>query len=76
MDVSVHVVLGPDSGLHHPQQVHAARPQPRAAQVPEPERGAEQNMVMTIFTIFGDGPCNGLLIYEKVLAKILNAVND
>ena len=56
MDVSVHVVLGPDPGLHHPQQVHAARPQTRAAQVPEPERGAEQDMVMTIFTLFGDGP--------------------
>ena len=55
VDVSVHVVLGPDPGLHHPQQVHAARPQPRAAQVPEPERGAEQDMVMTIFTLFGDG---------------------
>ena len=46
VDVSVHVVLGPDPGLHHPQQVHAARPQPRAAQVPEPQRGAEQYMVM------------------------------
>ena len=62
MDVSVHVVLGPDPGLHHPQQVHAARPQPRAAQVPEPERGAEQDMVMTIFTLFGDGPYYGIHI--------------
>ena len=41
---------------------------------PNPSGGLGKDIVMTIFAMFGVGPYNGLLIVEKVLAKILNAI--